>query len=206
MRVGSKEYNERFEGHRPLMECSNERYPDRLNLKYADFEETDLDRPIDFLFGERVNKTYAPFVFGVKGSEEELDQYDFLNCYDGPAFVVHDRVLKIFKEMCPDDIQAFDAVIKNYTAKQPAFENHHFHLINVTHNVKALDLEKSKYRYSPMGRFDLKYRVFKDEPCMEGHLLARDFHTSRILFHPSLAKLLRKCKGVQFLRDEDSRF
>ncbi len=196
--------NNKFEGHRPLIEYPSRHYATKYDLQYYNFEEPKETDLYDLYRGIPVTKKISPYIFGIKARPEEFTKYDFLDLPDSPAFVIHDRVLKIFQEMCPDDFQRFDMVIKNLDPKDPPFENKEFHIINVTHRIKALDLEKSIYEIDKDHIFWLDKRVFKDEDCWEGHLLAREDLESSILFHPKLAKKFRRSKGIQFLSDSEA--
>lgn len=194
----------KFDGHKPLLEYVTDHYATKYDLQYYGFEdpkETDL---YDLYRGHIIEKEILPYVFAIRAQPEEFTKYDFLYLPDGPAFVIHDRVLKVFEEMCPNDFQRFDMVIKNLDPKDPPFENREFHIINVTNRIKALDMEKSEFHKSPNGILFPTKRVFKEEDCWEGHLLAREDHESRILFHPKLAKKFRRSKGIQFLSDSEA--
>lgn len=191
----------KFEGNKPLTYYIMNKFETKCDLHYYNFEAPKDIELIEFRFSKELESISSPLAFGIKASQEEFSNYDFLFCPDGMDFVIHDRVLKIFQEICPNDFQRFDMVIKNLDPKDPPFENHDFHIINVTHRIKALDLEKSVYEIDKDHMFWLDKRVFKDEECWEGHLLAREHLESSILFHPKLAKKLRHSKGIQFLRD-----
>jgi hypothetical protein len=65
-------------------------------------------------------------------------------------------------------------------------------------------MERSEFHKIPMGNLFPTKRVFKDEGCWEGHLLAREELESSILFHPKLAKKFRRSKGIQFLSDSEA--
>ncbi len=194
----------KFDGHRPLIEYPSRHYANKYDLKYYEFEPPKAVELIDIGLGKVLLKNLPIFVFGIQAKEKEFIKYDFLDSPDGVPFVVHDRVLKIFEEMCPNDFQRFDMVIKNLNPKDPPFENHDFHIINVTHRIKAIDMEKSEFHKSPNGILFPTKRVFKDEDCWEGHLLAREDLESCILFHPKLAKKFRRSKGIQFLGDTEA--
>ncbi len=194
----------KFEGHKPLLEYITSHYADKYELEYYKFEEPKKTDLYDLYRKGIVHKKILPYIFGIKSRPEEFTKYDFLHPVCGPAFVVHNRVLKIFQEMCPDDFQRFDMVIKNLNPKGTPFENKDFHMINVTHRIKALDLKKSIYEIDEDHMFWLDKRVYKDEDCWEGHLLAREDLEGNILFHPKLAKKFRRSKGIQFLSDAEA--
>ena len=207
--LSKKEYNKRFEGDKPLMDCPKENYPDRMYFRSHGFDgrKNCPKYMFDFMWTNYLTESYPPLIFAIDAEESELTTYDILYTRDGGAvFLIHQRVVDILLELCPNDVQIFEAMIKNFDPKKPAFENHDFYVVNILHTVEALDLEKSKYEIEEDGFFWLNYRVFKEEPCMGDHLIAREHHNSDILFHPKLAKRLKDCKRIRFLRDEDSRF
>lgn len=193
----------KFEGHKPLIQWKKYKN-DKFILKFSNLKNQKTSDLIDFVMSNIIENDKSPYIFDINVQPNEFEDYDFLPTYDGPAFVIHDRVLKIFQEMCPDDFQRFDMVIKNLDPKDPPFENKEFHIINVTHRIKALDLEKSIYEIDKDHMFWLDKRVFKDEDCWDGHLLAREELESSILFHPKLAKKFRRSKGIQFLSDSEA--
>jgi hypothetical protein len=195
---------DKFEGHKPLIEYPSRHYATKYDLQYYNFEEPKETDLYDLYRGMPVTTKIPLYVFGIKAQPKEFKKYDFLDLPDGPAFVIHDRVLKIFQEMCPDDFQRFDMIIKNLDSKDPPFENKEFHIINVTNRIKALDMEKSEFHKSPNGILFPTKRIFKDEDCWEGNLLAREELESCILFHPKLAKKFRRSKGIQFLSDSEA--
>ena len=197
-----KKNQEKFSGNKPLMESVNDYYPDKYMIKYNKFEtpkEFDLYYAIK---GERLPEKEYNIVFGIRATPEEFGKFDFLWCPDGPAFVVHKRVLDKFNELCPNDIQALPVSIKNLDVKIPKFEDRSFYLINIL-NIR--DVFDKSYVISE-GRMvpKLSKQVFNDN-CMKSSLLARDnqFHSS-LFFDPSLAKHFIKSKGIQFLTDEEA--
>ena len=181
-------------------------YASKYELQYYEFEEPKKVELVDMMSGAPVEEALAPFVYEIKAPPEQFTKYDFLYCPDGPGLVVHDRVVKVFEAMCPDDFQTFKVIIKKLDPNDPPFENHDFHMINLTHTIEALDMEKSKFRIGPTGIKFTTYRVFKEDDCWNGHLLAREKLDMNILFHPKLAKKFRRSKGAQFLSDAENHF
>ena len=106
------------------------------------------------------------------------------------------------QELCPDDIQAFPITIKNLKPDGPAFENHDFFYVNVTHTIEILDMERTTFTTLADDPWPEK-RVFKEEDCWNGHLIAKDHITPTILFHPRLAKEFCRSKSMKFLTDEE---
>lgn len=193
----------KFQADKPLIYWKKYKSKNYI-LHYANFNGQKTLELTPFVMGEKIKGRNTPYIFGILVSPEAFGVYDFLHTYDGPAFVVHDRVLRVFQDMCPDDFQRFDMVIKNSDPDSIPFENHEFHLINVTNRIQAFDMEKSEFHKSPNGILFPTKRVFKDGDCWEGHLLAREALESSILFHPKLAKKFRRSKGIQFLTDTEA--
>jgi len=163
--------------------------------------------------GEIITKKFPTFVFGIASEPEDFTKHDFLFPY-GNCLVVHDRVLKILKEMCPHDFQVFPVEIKydfqvfpvEIKSENPMnspFVNKEFHLINVTNKVEALDLDQSYYVLEN-DQITYIYKYVHKENCMGGHLLAIEAikpDMQHILFHPSLAKKFCHTKSARFLSD-----
>ena len=100
-----------------------------LKLKYFSYNKIELG-----------NKE---IIFGIRGKKEGFIKYDFLYNADGPAFVVHQRVLDKLNELCTNDFQALPIIIKNCALASESFENKDFWLINILNIVDAIDQEKS---------------------------------------------------------------
>ena len=196
---------EKFEGNKPLLKYSNDYYPDKFLIKYRKFEPPKDFDLYDGIKGQVVELGDSKIVFGIKASPEEFTKYDFLWCPDGPAFVVHQRVLDKLNVLCPNDIQALPVIIKHYDLTAEKFENREFWLINILDIVDIIDREKSESYWK--GDF-LKFKknmYLKDISYMGDHLIARiEEFTPKIIFHPSLAKHFIKSKGIQFLTDEEA--
>ena len=124
--------------------------------------------------------------------------------------VVNTRVLSLLSQLCPHDFQAFPVVIQNENPKIPDFENHDYHLLNITQCVGAIDAERTEFSRlsdelggNPIGiRGHLCFR----EGCLGIHHLARDstLH-SHLLASPELVALFKKekVKGVRFMKEEE---
>jgi hypothetical protein len=202
---GIQEYTEeekkKFEGTKPLLKSVQDYYPDRFLINYRKFEQPKEFDLYEARQGKPIDLAGRKIVFGIKAPEEQFTQYDFLWCPDGPAFVVHQRVLDKFNELCPNDIQALPMVIKNVSLKGEQFENKDFWFINVLAIVDSFD--KNYIHFAEDGFPTFKQKVLLNH-SMKDHLVARDNIFYRILVHPSLARHFIESRGVQFLTDEES--
>ena len=115
-------------------------------------------------------------------------------------------MLDTMLQMCPNDFEHFNMTIKNLTNKQPAFENKDFYLINALHTIDALDEKKTEIEYWQNGRHlthSIRGRWFFKENPWDGHMIARDRLSGRVVWHPKLAGEFRNSKGIEFLTDEE---
>lgn len=201
----SKEEKKKFENNKPLIEYTNSWYPDRFVIKYRKFEPPKDFDLYDAMDCKKVDLGNHKIIFGINAEEEEFTQYDFLDCPDGPAFVVHNRVLKIFNELCPDDFQALPVIIKNNNPKGKQFENKDFWLINILNLVDIIDQEKSEaYWDGDFLRFKQKMYLYDAERMAHFKMARIENKKPWIIFHPLLAKHFINSRGVQFLTDEEA--
>lgn len=198
----TKKEKQKFKGTKPLIE-STPFYPDKFTIQYHEFEEPKEFDLWDAIEGNPIKLGDRKIVFGIEATEEEFIQYDFLWCPDGPAFVVHKRVLDKLNELCPNDIQSLPMVIKNLNPKGSQFENKDFWLINILNNIDAQDKDKAIIENWGDNLLMVKKKAFK-ENCMGSHLIIRDDLSTCVLFHPSLAKHFAKSRGILFLTDEEA--
>jgi hypothetical protein len=123
----------------------------------------------------------------------------------GAGEVYHKRMIEKMQQLCPDDFQAFNVILVNNAKSKEQFENHDFYVLNVLHQVDALDEEKSVFKHWTLstGRptTDLKQARYYDN-CWNGHLLVRDRLSRNILWHPRLAAEFAKFKDIGFYTDE----
>ena len=142
-------------------------------------------------------------IFHVRGEEERLLKYDCLpNNMGGSPPIVNGRVLKVLEEMCPHDFQAFPVEVHNENPKLPNFVNRDYHLLNLVHEIDAIDQRYSTFTDSELLPL-IKELVFK-ENCMEGHHMGRlKGYRSIILVSPELVARFKKekVKGVRFRTD-----
>ena len=195
---------EKFEGYKPLLEYPTDHYASKYDLHYNKFEEPKHHELHEIYWGEKTDKVYPPFVFGLLAKPRDFIKYDFLYCLHGAELIVHNRVVDILTEWCAGDFQTFDTILKNYNPNGEPFENHDFKLVNVFHTVNALNLDESEFRISPTGLKFVRKRVYKDEDIWDGHFIGYEATERRVLFHPKLAKKFKYSKGVQFLTDKEA--
>lgn len=144
-------------------------------------------------------------IYNVEGSEARLKKYDVLP-NNGTAPLVNKRTLSLLQELCPNDFQAFPAIIRGEGKDFESYDNHDYSIINIIVQKECIDKEKSKLTYFESGSIDsIKKLVPNDASCMEGHHLVRDKYCHSMKFcSPTLVALFKehKIKGVDFI-DED---
>ncbi|RYE06147.1 MAG: hypothetical protein EOP33_02825 [Rickettsiaceae bacterium] len=193
-----KKLSEYYFGKKPLNKFRSSSYSRSLELYYNKFEPPKEIELVDTWICKPIENKVT-MVFACGGQEEKLVTYDFLHCNDGEAFVVHKRVLEKLTEICPNDFEVIPVIIKNLKPKQTAFANQDFVLINMLHEIDAIDKEETTIEYSSTGFVWTKNVQFK-ENCMAGHLLARDsFKRTHLLFDPKLAREFANSKVVRFV-------
>jgi len=147
-------------------------------------------------------------IFASESSPEEFKKYDCLS-NNSTALLVNQKILDIFKDLCPNDIQEFPATIIPATSSLYIFENHDYWLINITKLVDAIDLKKSLlsfYEEMPEVVSRVKNLVFLDKKEFEKPFIARINNEYGLkIVSPSLSKAFKKAniKGVQFTEDKD---
>jgi hypothetical protein len=194
---------EKYKANKPLKKSFPDSYPERCDLYYNKFEEPKQFDVYKTIIANKLPEKNYNIVFGVKASPDELESFDFLWCHEGPAFVVHKRVVHKLNDLCPNDIQVLPVTIKNLDQTAPKFVNKSFYLINI---LKLADIYDKSYIIFKPGRKPfprLSQKVF-NENCMNGALLARDYlFEPPVFFHPSLAKHFIKSKGIRFLTETE---
>jgi hypothetical protein len=134
----------------------------------------------------------------------------FLKKYDclpntGKSPLVNKKVLDILQSLCPDDIQAFPAVIVPEDPKKHTFENHDYWVINITKTLSGIDYKQSQITFDDGEIFSFQKTILVEyEKGMP--LLCREeaFHP-RIYVAPPLVQALldAKISGVRFLKDTE---
>ena len=201
-----KKLADKFYGNKPL--CLYPKYyPDNLLIRHNKISwiPHEMDFFIHTMRGEKLERKESdgPLMFAIAGKEEKLKKYDFLSCPDGPAFVVHGRVVEKLQELCPDDFQAFPVLIRNLKETDEYFENKDFYLINILHVIDAIDRQETIIEDWGDGVFNCENIHFKED-CMQGHLIARsNLIKATKLFAPKLAIEFIKSKPARFLSEEE---
>ena len=127
-----------------------------------------------------------------------------LDCLANDTLVplINQRVKRLLEDLIPDEVQFFSA---RCLCTDGELECYYF--LNITHMVKGIDHEKSKY--SKMLNADailgFRYLTYKPE-CMKSHKLARDQEYMENLLVNEEVKLLfekERITGVWFVRPEE---
>ncbi|MBP9878297.1 MAG: hypothetical protein KBF71_08215 [Alphaproteobacteria bacterium] len=174
----------------------------KYSLDYYGFEPPksfDLD---NLCLRKKIEEKKYDIIFGIKAQPNEFTKYDFLAGNDLIPLIVHQRVVNVLKENCPDEFQAFSVIIRNSDKNIQKFENHDYYAINLLNKIDCIDRDKSDLFYRDEEAlehdwFEIKRLVFKKEG-IDPFQLAYLYGTQREIIHPSLATKLKKCKGVEF--------
>ena len=148
-------------------------------------------------------------IFDVQVEEARIRSYDCLpNNAAGP--LVNKRVLQLLQEMCPNDFQAFPAIIHSRQHKPitPYVIENEYWLINVTKLVDCINTDHSQLTFRDNGDIeDIRFIAFK-ESCMQNGpvLLARERrYRAHIFVSPLIKDAFKKAKikGARFVTDEE---
>jgi len=196
---------------KPFLYRNQERIPQKYYAVYDKIRSPDLydlrrgekwpPSPEVRTFDKDVLHPPYRFYFDVEGDSEGFLKYDCPANTSG-SILVNERALELLQRVCPDDFEAFDAVIQTRDA---VLEN--YKIINILKLVDCIDLEKSWCRYFESGNLRSVENLIIKEHCMEGVNLARDKNLhSLILFSPELVKAFHKekIKGKRFLTDQEA--
>lgn len=146
-------------------------------------------------------------IYDIETDEERVRKYDYLPVYT-PAPVINTRTLKILQELCPDNFQAFPAIIESSEKAKRSFKiENEYWVINITKLIDTIDMEKSKLKLDEGGEIeDIRYLVFKEGVMQEGSiLLARErLYRPHIMVSSILKEAFEKhkIKGCEFVTDE----
>ena len=140
-------------------------------------------------------------LFNIQVPPRTFTKLDEIMVKQGGEELYHKRIVNKILELCPDDVQVLPVTIFNHPDLNEQFENHDYFLLNILHTVNALDEERSTF-------FDLndiafvKRHVFHNDRW-DGHLIARDKRSGRVIWHPRLAREFAKSKSIMFLSDDE---
>jgi len=117
----------------------------------------------------------------------------------------HESALEKINKLCPNDIQAFNVTIINDPKLKKSFENKDYYVLNILNQIDALDEERSEIENVDLGTGRYYRRVgrgaFKND-SWNGHLIAEDRVSHRVLWHPRLARAFKTAKGIKFITAE----
>jgi hypothetical protein len=144
-------------------------------------------------------------VYLSKVEPEIFMKYDFLPT-DKSALVVNKKVKHILSELCPDDVQFFEATIVPENSKKMTFENHDYWVLNLTKTVDVIDEEHSVFERWEDGDLKNIKKVTYIENRMANIQIGRQkTYLSSVILSPELVKRFKaeKITGVKFLKDCD---
>ena len=198
----------KFKGNRPLLIYHT--HPDKFLLEYRDVDPPKTFNLYQFMRVNPLEEKKYNIVFGSKRKPEDFTQYNYLHCCEGPGLILHERVLTVLQEICPEDFQAFPILIKNFNPKTPPFENKDYYILNLLHEIDALDKEKSRLRFDHPEApewFSIQRLVFKETSMGDHHLGRLKGYLPIELLSPFLATHLTKLKltkGIKFLTEKEA--
>lgn len=156
-----------------------------------------------------LNPKEYDLIFASESPPEEFTKFDCLpNNTIGHVPLVNQKVLDIFNQLCPNDIQAFPATIIPDKSLKSNFENHDYWLINITSKIDCIDEEKTHFsRTTPQSGsipIGCEKVVLKNISGFCG--IGRDNILKTFkLVSPSLVHAFKEAgvTGVQFIEDKD---
>jgi hypothetical protein len=148
-------------------------------------------------------------IFDVQVEEARIRSYDCLP-NNAAGLLVNKRILELLQEMCPNDFQAFPAIIRSRKDKpiEAYVIEDEYWLINVTKLVDCINIDQSQLTLDDNGEIeDIRSIVFKGG-CMQNGpiLLARERrYVPHILVSPLIKDAFKKAKikGARFVTDEE---
>ena len=146
---------------------------------------------------------YQPeLLFNIETAPRNFTKLNMLSIKQGGDCLLHKRVVKKMLELCPNDIQALPTKIINHESMSEQIENHDYYLLNILHEIDAIDEERSVIEHwqlesGKMTSSVRKKRFHNDR--WNDHLIVRDCRTGRILWHPRLAREFATHKSIMFL-------
>ena len=116
--------------------------------------------------------------------------------------VMNQRLAAKLQALCPGEVQFFPVVIRSTPKVEPAFENHDYVLLNICHEVEALDMERTEFIYNdkekPKTPDNILYAhrtCYKDFEDMATFGIARvKYMSTHVIISPSVAAALKKEK------------
>ena len=136
--------------------------------------------------------------FNIQVPPRIFTKLDKLMVKQGGDELYHKRIVNKILALCPDDVQVLPVTIFNHPDLNEQFENHDYFLLNILHTVNALDEERSTFRESGIAS-----KKFFHNDRWDGHLIAKDKRSRRVLWHPRLAREFAKSKSIKFLADDE---
>lgn len=167
------------------------------NAKKMVWYLSDFDRS-DIRIKQRKLDVIPELFFNIEVPPRTFTKLDKLLIKQGGEELYHKRIVNKILELCPDDVQALPVTIFNHSDLNEQFENHDYFLLNILHTIDALDVERSTFRESGIAS-----KQFFHNDRWDGHLIARDKRSTRVLWHPRLAREFAKSKSIMFLADDE---
>lgn len=174
----------------------NDEYPEKYWLKY-DHEKNPSH--LEFFLAKKLEAFDRPIVFSVKSkvSLANFKKFDFLYS-DGPI-LVSERVSKILRDNCPDEIQLFPVIV-NVNGESLT----DYAILNILKSEEAFDLDSCVYvpliKSMPDGPKRFKKIALQDK-LSSAHIFRASENRGSVIFSEKLAQIFidASVKGVEFV-------
>ena len=174
----------------------NDEYPEKYWLKY-DHEKNPSH--LEFFLAKKLEAFDRPIVFSVKSkvSLANFKKFDFLYS-DGPI-LVSERVSKILRDNCPDEIQLFPVIVNVNDESLTDYA-----ILNILKSEEAFDLDSCVYvpliKSMPDGPKRFKKIALQDK-LSSAHIFRASENRGSVIFSEKLAQIFTDAsvKGVEFV-------
>jgi hypothetical protein len=142
--------------------------------------------------------------FQVETTQERIKKYDCIDINTPVAYLFNQKIIDIFMEFCPNQIQVFDAIVKCKDGDLSGYK-----AINILNALDVSDPEKSEYIYfsedlAPPDQVMMYKKCIFKKDCMGDLHIARDEKfRSAVIVSETLKNALQKAKvkGLDFLEE-----
>lgn len=174
----------------------NDGYPERYWLKY-DHEKNPSH--LEFFLAKKLEDFASPVLFSVKSkvSLANFKKFDFLYS-DGPI-LVSEKVSRILRDNCPDEVQLFPVIVKVNDESLTDYA-----ILNILKSEEAFDLDSCVYvpliKSMPDGPRSFKKIALQDK-LSSPHIFRASENRGSIIISEKLAQIFTDAsvKGVEFV-------
>ena len=164
----------------------------------ATYSRSESPDRFQLIKGQLLRPLPAPALFDFDGTAAELESFNFL-ANDVSLPVVGPRAMEVLQQHASGDYQALAAIVRTIDGVKSS----EFTLLNLTHEVKALDHDRSVVEYIEGTSAILGFRklVYRDDALGPYHLARDAEYHGHILVSDDLVERLRAIdiNGAVFL-------